>query len=139
MIFVIVLIAACAVLCFIYFSEDKQKEEPKEHVLLFSVRDVSKNCFSNVLYVYENGDYEIEAPYAMEGEDFEIIASGHTDYDLDKIIQYLKTDIEADEHMMNYSITNEKTGENYYVPFTEKNELTKFLDSLNEESLFWCS
>lgn len=127
---------------FMYFNkakETKSKEPVSENkVLLFIVTDVSRNCLSNTLYVYNNSEYEVKSPYATPGKDFKIVAKGKYNYDIDIVLEYLNTEITADEHMLNYAVTIEETKKEIYVPFTKENELTKFITSLNEEALFWC-
>ena len=125
-----------------YICSDNEKKTYKtdDKVLLFKVSDASKRCASNSVYVYANGEYEINIPYASIGdvEDFDTIATGTYEYDIDKVMEYLYSDIEADSQMLNYNVEIIEADMNVYVPMTKDTELSKFLDSLGKDTLFWC-
>lgn len=116
------------------------KNNPKqqdETLLLFTVSDISKNCISNSLRVYSNNKYEIIKGAWIDGEN-NLIKSSTYDYDVDKLLKSFNNDTCDKEYFLNYSVTL-KSGEEYCISILEDTELNRFLNSLNEENLFWCS
>lgn len=118
-------------------NDDKPSQTQTEDVLLFTVRDVSKNCISNGLKVYNNNKYEIIKGAWMEGES-NLIKTGTYNYDIEKLMDRFNDDTCDMEHYFNYQVTLE-SGESYCISMMEDTELNNFLESLNEENLFWCS
>lgn len=118
-------------------EEDKPSPTQTEDVLLFTVADVSKNCFSNGLKVYNNNKYEIIKGTVPVGED-NLIKTGTYNYDINKLMTSFNNDTCDMDNYFNYQVTLE-SGESYCISIIEDTELNKFLESLNEENLFWCS
>lgn len=136
----ILLVVLVGIIFGLYLLNDKDKEESSpngEEVLLFTVTDVSKNCFSNGLNVYNNNKYEIIKGAVPEGES-NLLKTGTYNYDIDKLLASFNDDTCDMEHYFNYRVTLE-SGESYCISMMEDTELNKFLESLNEENLFWCS
>ena len=117
--------------------KSKDNNVSTEEKLLFTVTDVSKNCFSNGLKVYNNNKYEIIKGAVPVGES-NLIKTGTYNYDIDKLIASFNDDTCDMENYFNYQVTLE-SGEKYCISMMEDTELNKFLNSLNEENLFWCS
>ena len=105
--------------------------------LLFTVTDASKKCLSNSLNVYSNNKYAIIKGAVPEGES-NLLKTGKYDYDIDKLIASFNDDACDMENYFNYRVTLE-SGESYCISMMANTELNKFLESLKEENLFWCS
>ena len=136
----ILLIVLVGIILGFYILNGKDKEENShngEEVLLFTVTDVSKNCFSNGLKVYSNNKYEIIKGAVPEGES-NLLKTGTYNYDIDKLLASFNDNTCDMENYFNYRVTLE-SGESYCISMMADTELNKFLESLNEENLFWCS
>lgn len=119
-------------------NNDAQPSQTQtDDILLFTVADVSKNCISNGLKVYNNNKYEIIKGAWMEGES-NLIKTGTYNYNVEKLMDSFNDDTCDMEHYFNYQVTLE-SGESYCISMMEDTELNNFLESLNEENLFWCS
>lgn len=134
-ILILVFIFVALFLTYMYIRNNPNHQD--ETILLFTVTDISKNCISNGLKVYSNNKYEIIKGAWVDGEN-NLIKSGTYDYDIDKLLKSFNNDTCDKEHLFNYSVTL-KSGEQYCISMIEDTELNKFLNSLNEENLFWCS
>jgi len=118
-------------------KNDKPSTTPTENILLFTVTDTSKKCLSNSLYVYSNNKYEIIKGAVLDNKD-NLIKTGTYNYDINKLIDSFNDDSCDTENYFNYKVILE-SGESYCISMIDDTELNKFLESLNEENLFWCS
>lgn len=136
--FYLIFLAVTFVLYFtkIYIEEKNYNETHKEDVLLFTVEDVSKKCYSNSLKVYSNGKYEIVG-ISYDGEEPNIIKTGLYDYDIDKVMNTLDDKTCDNESYLNYQVTVNES-KSYCIGMNSNHNLNNFLKSLNEEKLFWC-
>ena len=117
-IYLILLIVLVGIILGLYILKDKNKEENShngEQVLLFSVTDVSKKCFSNGLKVYSNNKYEIIKSAVPEGEN-NLLKTGTYNYDIDKLLASFNDDTCDMENYFNYRVTLE-SGESYCIIF----------------------
>ena len=139
-IYLILLIILVVLILGFYILNDKDKKEHShngEETLLFTVTDVSKTCLSNGLKVYNNNKYELIKGAVPEGED-NLIKTGTYNYDIDKLTVSFNDDTCDMENYLNYNVILE-SGESYCISMIADTELNKFLESLNEDNLFWCS
>lgn len=118
-----------------YIEEKTNSNEPNK--LLFTVNDDSKKCYSNTLYVYNNGKYEIVG-INYNNDEPNIIKTGNYNYNIEKVMNMFDDKTCDNENYLNYRITiDENTS--YCIGINSTHELNKFIESLNEENLFWCS
>lgn len=120
----------------IYVEQKNYNENKKDTVLLFTVNDVSKKCYSNSLKVYSNGKYEIVGISYGDNEP-NIIKTDLYNYDIDKVINALDNKTCDNDSLLNYEVVVDED-ESYCIGINSNHELTKFIASLNEENLFWC-
>ena len=119
----------------VYFEEKNNTNEPDK--LLFTVNDVSKKCYSNTLYVYNNGKYEIIG-MSYNDEEPNIIKTGSYNYDIEKVMHTLDNNTCDNETYFNYRVLiDEETA--YCIGINSDHELNKFIKSLDEKNLFWCN
>ena len=136
---IIIILAGIVFGIFLLNNSNKNRKEnsyDKKEQLLFTVSDVSKNCPSNGLKVYNNNKYELVKGATTIGES-NLIKTGTYNYDIDKVINSFNDDSCDMERYLNYRVTLQ-SGESYCISMTETTELNNFLKSLNEDSLFWC-
>ncbi len=109
----------------------------EEHNKVMTITDVSRNCFSNALVVYDNNTYEVIKGAYTEHEN-PLIHKGKYNYDIDNLITKIKEYPMDEEHFMNYQVVieNDKT---YTVSMNESLELNEFINSLDKDDIFWCS
>ena len=118
----------------VHFVKPNQQEDKKE---LFRVADVSMNCFSNVLIVYDDNTYELLKGSYVNNEN-PVIGKGTYNYDIEGLLEEIKTYPIDDETGINYRVTlNDKTS--YTVSVAESPKLNDFLKTIPEKNLFWCS
>lgn len=120
----------------IYVEQKNYNENKKDTVLLFTVNDVSKKCYSNSLKVYSNGKYEIVG-INYDGDEPNIIKINLYNYDINKVINALDNKTCDNDSHLNYKVVVDED-ETYCIGINSNHELTKFISSLNEEKLFWC-
>lgn len=120
----------------IYVEQKNYNENKKDTVLLFTVNDVSKKCYSNSLKVYSNCKYEIVG-ISYDDNEPNIIKTDLYNYDIDKVINALDNKTCDNDSLLNYEVVVDED-ESYCIGINSNHELTKFIASLNEENLFWC-
>lgn len=101
---------------------------------VIKVNDVSKDCYSNTLYIYSNKDYAV-----LSAVNPKIIAKGKSNYP--KTIDYLKGEIKKypidKERFINYRVKF-SDGDSIIVDQESSPELKSFIKSINVKNLFWC-
>ena len=118
--------------CTLFNDTNKENLETGEKVL--TITDISKNCFSNALVVYDNSTYEVVKGAYSENED-PILHRGTYHYDIDSLIPLIKEYPRDNEHYMNYEVTIHND-DSYIVDMTQAVELNDFINSLDNLLLF---
>lgn len=119
-------------------SDDISKaEEKQEREKLLSIADVSMNCFSNVLVIYDDSTYEILKGAYPEGEN-PLISKGEYDYDIPSLINEIKNYPFDNKTGLNYRIVlNDNTS--YSISIMDAPKLNDFLGTIPDKNIFWCA
>ncbi len=114
-----------------------EEKEEQEREKLLSIADVSMNCFSNVLVIYDDNTYEILKGAYPEGED-PLISKGEYDYDIQSLINEIKNYPFDNKTGLNYRIVlNDNTS--YSVSIMDSPKLNDFLGTIPDKNIFWCA